>query len=266
MKALEPFDLRNLENMNLAFGWVTRFIESNGIRTLPTWWSFIIETCGFLSWFVLFMIFVSLFTGFAKQMSGITLYYDKVMNTKLDHPYKWSFIFALVYAGLHMVSFWVSLVGVYLYKYGFIYAFLIAVGGVALLWALAYSIRKISKKDVQQEIPALSDLQQNMQRIEHVVATMLTQQDPQITHANVKPQAAPEYAEPKSDPPPQPPTTTTTDLENALEIFGLKKGYTEEELKTRYRELAKRVHSSRGGSDALYRNVKDAYNLLLQHL
>ena len=48
----------------------------------------------------------------------------------------------------------------------------------------------------------------------------------------------------------------------AFEVLGLRGDATEEEVKTAYRSLSKRVHPDAGGSDELFRRVHAAYERL----
>lgn len=48
----------------------------------------------------------------------------------------------------------------------------------------------------------------------------------------------------------------------ALELFALTEPFSEDELKSRYRELARRTHPDQGGSALLFRSVQDSYQLL----
>lgn len=48
----------------------------------------------------------------------------------------------------------------------------------------------------------------------------------------------------------------------ALETFGLKEPFTNDELKSRYRELARRTHPDNGGSALLFRSVQESYQIL----
>ena len=48
-------------------------------------------------------------------------------------------------------------------------------------------------------------------------------------------------------------------LENAYRILGLGPGASDEEIKERYRELAKKLHPDAGGTDALFGILQMAY-------
>lgn len=52
------------------------------------------------------------------------------------------------------------------------------------------------------------------------------------------------------------------DYKDALDLFDLKDGYTLAELRKRYRELSQRSHPDKGGTDGLFRKVKEAFELL----
>lgn len=49
---------------------------------------------------------------------------------------------------------------------------------------------------------------------------------------------------------------------DALQIMGLKEGYSDAELKGQFRRLAKKTHPDMGGNDTRFREVKEAYDLL----
>ncbi|GLV53407.1 hypothetical protein KDH_02610 [Dictyobacter sp. S3.2.2.5] len=51
-------------------------------------------------------------------------------------------------------------------------------------------------------------------------------------------------------------------LEHALRIFELKQGFTSEDLKQRYRQLAKSYHPDTGGDEASFKKLQNAYTLL----
>ena len=48
-------------------------------------------------------------------------------------------------------------------------------------------------------------------------------------------------------------------FEAAIEILGLERDFTKDELNKRYKQLVKRAHPDQGGSDYLYRQVREAH-------
>ncbi len=48
----------------------------------------------------------------------------------------------------------------------------------------------------------------------------------------------------------------------ALEVFGLKEGFTEKDIEAQYKKLAKITHPDAGGDDNLFRFVKECKNIL----
>ncbi|WP_394694420.1 J domain-containing protein [Hyphobacterium sp.] len=60
------------------------------------------------------------------------------------------------------------------------------------------------------------------------------------------------------------PTAPTISREDALDILGLEGQPSDEEIRTAYRTLMKRVHPDSGGTDGLSRRLTEARDLLLK--
>lgn len=73
-----------------------------------------------------------------------------------------------------------------------------------------------------------------------------------IVHREYRPRPPPNAAPLSSDDP----------TAEAVELLGLKPGFTQAELRTRYRELSKKLHPDTGGSAALFRQIQLAYEHL----
>ncbi len=63
----------------------------------------------------------------------------------------------------------------------------------------------------------------------------------------------------------KPKQESTTDLSKYYKILGLKPGATKEKIKARFRELALKYHSDRGGSDDKLKEVIEAKEILLNN-
>ncbi len=63
----------------------------------------------------------------------------------------------------------------------------------------------------------------------------------------------------------KPKQETTIDLSKYYKILGLKPGATKEKIKARFRELALKYHSDRGGSDDKLKEVIEAKEILLKN-
>lgn len=64
----------------------------------------------------------------------------------------------------------------------------------------------------------------------------------------------------------EPYRTSQAGLEYALRIFELKHSFTSEDLKRRYRQLAKSYHPDTGGDEASFKKLQSAYTLLQAHI
>lgn len=62
-----------------------------------------------------------------------------------------------------------------------------------------------------------------------------------------------------------PPTTQAISREEALDILGLEGNPSNEEIRTAYRTLMKRVHPDSGGTDGLSRRLTEARDILLKN-
>jgi len=58
----------------------------------------------------------------------------------------------------------------------------------------------------------------------------------------------------------------TVEIEKSLEILGLPKLITKDDIKKRYRYLAKRHHPDRGGSTDKMEEISSAYRLLMHYI
>jgi len=240
-----------VDELNLAFSWVTDFIISNGLTRIPVLWSYPIEAFGVISWFVLFFIFVSIFAGYSKQLSAFYFLYEHMLGEKLSNPYKWAIIYSFVWLALHALSFWVSLIGVFFYKYGMINALIVTFLGLVVIMSSAFISYKVTRKKPKRRLyrPAYSPSHQ----IAHAPSPIL------LSHHGAQEQQVPVGA----------PQAYAVDLEqekneyyNALNLMGLEEGYSSSELKSRYKKLLKRVHSDKGGSDGLHFVVQQSYKIL----
>ena len=55
-----------------------------------------------------------------------------------------------------------------------------------------------------------------------------------------------------------------SDLNSAYEILGISKNFTLDELKDKYKRIAKRVHPDRGGNEQTFKLVTLAYKKLYE--
>lgn len=255
----------DVNTLKLAFGWATDFILANGIPHIPKWWAFIIETCGILSWVVMFVFAVALFVGYSRQMSNHYFFYEHITGKRPANPYKPAFLLFLFWCALYVVSGSVTVAGVYFLKYGVFYAFLAALGGVIGLAVLGYvaymAIRIKPDPRIFAQMPHFD--------MRHYNPNMIAGQNPS--------QPAPELTQTRyighqaaSGQNALQQTTSSAQgashvemFEEALLLLGLERGFTKAQLQKRYRELAKKFHADQGGTNGLYLKIKSCYEFLL---
>ena len=253
------FDLHKIDDMNLAFGWVIHFLQLNGIQYMPLIFEFVFDTLGLFSWIFFGLTFYSAMIGYSKQMSHFFFLLEHSLGKKLESPYKWAFIFASLWVGTHICAFWLAIVGVYLFENAVMLALFSFVGGLSILIVvgfLAYTVpkKRRAKREAQQMQPAYVAPAAPPPQ---ATALPKTEKRERIAGPEVLRIAGRKAAAP------QPPPGSDAEFERAMQLLGLKRGFTAAELKKKYRVLAKKVHADTGGSDVLYLQVKKAYEYLL---
>lgn len=255
---------RDVQTLKLASGWVTDFILSNGITKIPDWWAFTVETCGILSWVVLFVFAIAMFVGYSRQMSSFYFLYEQMTGKKLSNPYKPAFLFFLLWCGLYVFSMTVTVAGVYFLKYGYIYAALAAIGGMiglALIIFIAFSVAK-EPKQKQADFQFHSHPPPQSQYAPAYTAVGQQSQQQYVPHhqSNAASTETLQIESQKSNVPAQ---QQDHIFEEALSILGLERGFTKAQLKKRYHDLAKKFHSDKGGTNGLYLKIKACYEYLV---
>jgi hypothetical protein len=247
------FELHRVDEMNLAFGWVMNFLKLNGIDYMPLIFEFIFDTLGLASWVFVALTFYSAMIGYSKQMSHFFFLLEHRLGKKLDSPYKWAFIFASLWAATHVCAFWLAIVGVYVVNNAIMLAFVSFMTGVVILITVGVLSFVVPRKLKARRLRAEKE-------------NTPVYAGPSLPAAEQREKVAgPEVlkiAQRKTAPPPPPPGADA-EFERALQVLGLKRGFTPAELKKKYRVLAKKVHADTGGSDVLYLQVKKAYEYLL---
>lgn len=261
---------RDVQTLKLAFSWVSDFILSNGITKIPDWWAFIVETCGVLSWIVMFLFAIAMFVGYSRQMSSFYFLYEQITGKKLGNPYKPAFLFFLLWCSLYVISVTVTIAGVYFLKYGYVYAALAIIGGIiglSLIVFIAFSVVQepekkspsIPRQPMQNPAqpyyaPAYSSLEhpQNYEAIQ-------TRNQPQH---GASPQQFPLKIEQNRGS-----LSTKADpiFDEAISILGLERSFTKTQLKKKYHALAKQFHSDKGGTNGLYLKIKACYEYLIPY-
>ncbi len=244
-------ELHRVDDMNLAFGWVMRFLKLNGIDYLPSILEFVFDTLGLASWVFAFLTLYSALIGYSKQMSHFFFLLEHSLGHKLASPYKWAFIFAGLWIGTHICAFWFAIIVVYIFTNAMMLALLSFVGGIVILICVAVLALIVPRK-----LKAAAQPENIRPEPAPAPATALP---PQEKREKIAPPERLKIAQRKSPPPPG----TDDEFEQALKLLGLKRGFTLAELKKKYRVLAKKVHADAGGSDVLYLQVKKAYEYLL---
>jgi hypothetical protein len=249
------FDLHKIDDMNLAFGWVMNFLKLNGIEYMPLIFEFLFDTLGLFSWIFVALTFYSAMIGYSKQMSHFFFLLEHSLGKKLASPYKWSFIFGGLWAGTHVCAFWLAIIGIYLFNNAVMLALMSFLTGIAILIVvgfLAYTVprRRRAKKEALQREPVRAA------PVAPATALPKSEKREKIAGPEVL-----KITGRKTAPPPPP--GTDAEFERALQVLGLKRGFSAAELKKKYRVLAKKVHADTGGSDVLYLQVKKAYEYLL---
>lgn len=253
------FDLHKIDDMNLAFGWVIHFLQLNGIQYMPLIFEFLFDTLGLLSWIFVGLTFYSAMIGYSKQMSHFFFLLEHSLGKKLDSPYRWAFIFATLWAGTHVCAFWLAIIGVYLFNNALMLAFMSFMTGIAILIVvgfLAYTVprRRRAKREALQTQPV------------YVAPAAPVSQATALPKSEKREKiAGPEVLKitGRKTAPPPPPPGADAEYDRAMQLLGLKRGFSAAELKKKYRVLAKKVHADTGGSDVLYLQVKKAYEYLL---
>lgn len=259
---------RDVETLRLAFDWVREFILSNGITKIPEWWAFIVETCGILSWFVVFIFLIALFVGYSRQMSSFYFLYESMTGKKLSNPYKPAFLFFLIWCSLYIVCGGVTLTGVYFLKYGYLYAIfaaLLTIVSLAVVFFAGFKVAVGGDKNSGQNFqnnpmhyqqpqfyPVYPHIAQQTayNAIPQQAAAQQSQQYLQIgavqAGANIVPHIDHQF-------------------EEALQFLGLERGFTKAQLKKKYHDLAKKFHSDKEkNASGVYLKVKACYEYLLQ--
>ena len=241
---------RNVSGLNLAPGWLTDFMKENEVLKVPELWAFIVETCGVLSWACVVFFSVSLLVGYSRQMSSHFFFYEYLLGHKLAHPYRPAFFFFFSWIGINIVALTTTVAGIYLYKYGYIYAFLAGIAGIGGLFlvVVAYKMAvKVKKEPVFPEYnPNIqeSNIEPARQQVEHVVVEALPTPKPkQIGHEGMEDER----------------------YEEALTVFGLSSDFTKAELKKKYKTLLDKIlEDDSGTAEGLQLHVNRCYEYLLK--
>lgn len=262
---------RDVETLRLAFDWVREFILSNGITKIPEWWAFIIETCGILSWAIVFIFLIALFVGYSRQMSSFYFLYESITGKKLSNPYKPALLFFLVWCALYIICGGVTVTGVYFLKYGYLYAFFAAfmtVLSLAVVFYAGFKVTESSNKNknsdsrfsnhpayYQQPQPQYYPAYPNMpvQQAYGALPQQAAQPQNQQQFLQIGAVQAGANIVPQVD----------HLFEDSLQFLGLQRGFTKDQLKKRYHELAKKFHSDKDkNSNGIYLKIKACYEYL----
>ncbi len=257
---------RDVETLGFAQSSLRDFILNNGIYKIPEWWAFTMETCSILSWLVVFFIALALLIGYSRQMSGFFFLYQHVVGGELDNPYKPALMLTLVWCGLYVISGTVTIGGVYVFKYGYLYGGLIGICGLLLLGALFYAgvVLRRKKPQVQGYRPPPPQAQhyhqpQQFSQVPQYTPVQQAVPAPEQQHMIEGPNAYPSGQYSQSGQEPQ----ADAQFEEALTILGLERNFTAVQLKKKYKAMLKNVHPDKGGSEGLYLKVKTCYEYLL---
>ncbi len=247
--------MKNVDHLPLANGWNVNFIKRNGIEEIPDWWAFLAETFGALSYLSLFFIFVSLLVGYSRQMSSFYFFYERIVGEKMKNPYKPAVFFVFAWLAVSILSFFIRLTAVYFYKYGLIIATLCAIGGlsaVAIVYYLALRVcddepvRGAAPWSFSKVSPQISSkLQREALGAPGEEAILLPSRS--SGRKGVVPVSDVEKDEER-------------ELTEAMSLFGLRDGFSKEDLKSRYREMLKKVH----GDEGLVTHVRSRHDFLLK--
>lgn len=265
---------RDVGTLQLAFGWVRRFTESNGIHAIPEWWAFIVETCGLLSWVVMFLFGISLFVGYSRQLSSFYLLYEHVTGAKLSNPYKPAFLFFLLWCSLYVIACGVTITGVYFLKYGYIWGAFAAICSIMALAGVGFiAFKTVYEKPKMPPFNPHMHPNPNMHMRPDELLLWHQQQAAALQHQagaqNLAP--PPQYIAHQTQNnalqvSPQHNNGASEQVFNeALSLMGLERGFTKAQLKARYRDLSKKFHSDKGGTNGLYLKIKSCYEYLLPY-
>ena len=239
---------KEIDTLFLTFEWVREFFLDNGIVRIPEMLAFALETCGVLFWLLIFVFFVSLLVGYARQMSSFFFFYQHIMGQKLDNPYKPSVVIVALWLSVQVLAGGIALGAVYFMKYGVLVAGAVAIAVVMALAGLAFMTMFITRRMTAKRPPP--------QTVHHYQHHIPTSPQAQVVHQSAA-QDMRYLQGPGAPPPPD------AMAEEAMIILGLKPGFTKADLQKRYRDLVKKVHADKGGSDGLYLKVKQCYEYLL---
>lgn len=263
---------REMKDLNLAFGWVTDFIKSNGFQRIPEFWAFTIETCGVVSWFLVLGFALAMLVGFSRQMSSFYFLYQYLMGQKLNNPYKPAMLFVLLWVSTHVISFGFSMTMIYFIRYGYVYGILAAIatlctlGFLAVIGFFVFGIGRKPKPVMQQP----QHQPQNPYPYGYPPQQMPPNYHPAYGHIAHQPHQQ-QYIPPQPMAGGVPHPQTGTDVvvahdpqfEEAIMILGLGRNFTKAELQEKYHKLVKKVHADKGGTDGLYMKVRQSYEYLL---
>lgn len=254
---------RDVETLGFAHSNLRDFILNNGIYKIPEWWAFLLETCSVLSWVVVFLIAIAVLIGYSRQMSGFFFFYQHIVGGELDNPYKPALMLTLVWCGLYVIAGTVTVGGVYVFKYGYLYGGLIGIGGLLILGVLFYAGMLLRRKKARPQGYRPPPPQYHPQP-QHTAPQYAAIAQPQMQAMPAPQQRM--IAGPNGEVHQQPQHSQTDEqFEEALMILGLDRNFTEAQLKKKYKTMLKNVHPDKGGSEGLYLKVKGCYEYLLRY-
>jgi len=248
--------MKNVDHLPLANGWNVNFIKRHGIEEIPDWWAFLAETFGALSYLSLFFIFVSLLVGYSRQMSSFYFFYERIVGEKMKNPYKPAVFFVFAWLAVSILSFFISLTAVYFYKHGLIIAILCAIGGLSAVAIVYYlALRVCDDEPVRGAAAPWSFSKVSTQissRPQHEALSAPGDGAILLSSRASGSQGVVPVADAEKD--------DERELKEAMSLFGLCEGFSKEELKSRYREMLKKVH----GDEGLVTHVRSRHDFLLK--